>query len=114
MKLDIGGSAAAPTPQPRPVITTTPLSVPVQQPTVADAVVSATVPIPDGPRVHGQWHLPPPLLDNYYTGGNDVDLIYHKDAKNVVYSSDATMCDFSLPSDEDLIEMAWSLVSYMS
>ena len=64
--------------------------------------------------MHGQCHPPPPLLDNYYTEGDDVDVIYQKDVKNVVYSSDATMCDFSLPSDEDLIEMAWSLVSYMS
>ena len=44
-------------------------------------------PISNGPRMHGQCHPHPPLLDNGYTGGDNVDIIYHKDAKNVVYSS---------------------------
>ena len=32
-----------------------------------------------------------PLLDNDYTGGDNVDVIYQKDAKNVVYNSYATV-----------------------
>ena len=65
-----------------------------------------------------QSGIPPPVIESYSTrsvSGNDsdIDLVYHKDTKEVVFSQDATVTDFSLPEDDDLITQAWAISSYM-
>ena len=63
-------------------------------------------------RIYDQCIQP---LESYYNTSANVDVAYSmNNSREVTYSADAVVTDFTGPSEGDLIEQAWGQASYMS
>lgn len=106
-KLDLGTSAMPPPPPPPLQPSTKPAQLQNRPSAAAGSQISSHVYAP----------CQQPTLEAYYTSKENVDVVYHKEDNGVVYSKDATICNFTLPAEQtegtDIIQQAWSLASYM-